>query len=265
MFINAKNNTLKIGDTYMDYATFGKGSKPLIMIPGLSTQNIKGTTFFLAYMYRIFAKEYSVYVFDRKAVVPEEYTVRDIAKDVAFAMDSLGITDAYVFGISQGGMIAQYLAVDRPELVQKLVLGVTLSKQNETVKLVVEQWIEMAQKDDKKAFVIDMMKKMYSDTYIKRYKMLLPLLAKLQKPKDVKRFIILAKACLTCDIYDELNKIKCPVFVIGGRQDKVVTGEASEEIADKLKCEIYMYDNLGHSAYDEGKDYNKRVLQFLTK
>ena len=75
----------------------------------------------------------------------------------------------------------------------------------------------------------------------------------------------MAKSCLTCNAYDELDKIKCPVFVIGGRQDKVVGGKASEEIAEKLGCEIYMYDNLGHAAYEEAKDFNKRVYEFFRR
>ena len=91
----------------------------------------------------------------------------------------------------------------------------------------------------------------------------MPLLTILQKPKDVQRFIALAKSCLTCNAYKELDKIKCPVFVIGGQQDQVVTGPASEEIAEKLKCKIYMYENLGHAAYEEAKDFNNRVYQFL--
>ena len=110
-----------------------------------------------------------------------------------------------------------------------------------------------------------MLEKMYSDAYVKRYRPFLPLLTIIQKPKDVKRFAILAKSCLTCDIYEDLNKINCPVFVIGGGKDKVVTAEASEEIAQKLNCKIYMYDNLGHAAYEEAKDFNQVVLDFLGK
>ena len=110
-----------------------------------------------------------------------------------------------------------------------------------------------------------MAEKMYSDAYVKRYRSFLPLLSILQKPKDVHRFVILAKACLTCNTYDLLDKIKCPVLVIGGRQDKVVTGAASEEIADKLGCRIHMYENMGHAAYEEAKDFNQRVYDFLIK
>jgi pimeloyl-ACP methyl ester carboxylesterase len=110
---------------------------------------------------------------------------------------------------------------------------------------------------------LDMAEKMYSDAYVKRYRPFLPLLTLLQKPKDVDRFIILAKACLTCEAYQLLDQIRCPVFVIGGKKDKVVTGEASEEIAEKLGCEIYMYENLGHAAYEESKDFNLKVYNFL--
>ena len=53
------------------------------------------------------------------------------------------------------------------------------------------------------------------------------------------------------------------MLVLGAGCDKVVTGEASEEIAEKLGCEIYMYDDLGHAAYEEAKDFNVRIIEFL--
>jgi len=263
MFYNAKEDTLKLDNLQMDYITFGTGTKPLIMIQGLNTNGIKGAAVSLAYMYRIFAKEYKVYLFDRRAQVYDGITVREIASDIAMAMDALHISKADVFGVSQGGMIAQYLAIDRPDLVNKLVLAVTLSKNNEIVKEVLENWIGLTERGAFKDLVEDMAVKMYSDAYVKRYKLFMPLLTIVQKPKDIERFIILTKACLTCNVYEELEKITCPVLVIGGKQDKVVTGEASEEIADKLDCEIYMYDELGHAAYEEASDFNERVYAFF--
>ncbi len=265
MFYNAKEKRLKTETAEFDYITFGRGNKNLIMIQGLNTRGIKGSAAMLAWMYRIFAKEYTVYLFDRRAHIQKGVTVKDMAKDVALAMDTLGIDKADVLGVSQGGMIAQYLAVQRPDLVNKLVLAVTLSKNNPAVVQTVENWISLAEQGDIKAMIYDMAVKMYSDEYIKRYKPFLPLLAILQKPKDIQRFINLAKACLTCDIYEELEKIKCPVFVIGGKQDKVVGPTACEETAEKLKCPIYMYENLGHAAYEEAKDFNKKVYDFLTE
>lgn len=265
MLYNAGEYKLKIHNLQMDYISFGRGTKSLIMIQGLNTNGIKGAAVSLAYMYRIFAKEYKVYIFDRRPEVREGITVRDMASDIAAAMDTLGIVNADVIGVSQGGMIGQYLAIDRPDLVNKLVLAVTLSKNNEIINKAIDNWIKMTEQGDMRQLVADMSEKMYSDAYVKRYKPFMPLLTALQKPKDVQRFIILAKSCLTCNAYDELDKIQCPVFVIGGGLDKVVGGAASEEIAQKLDCEIYMYDELGHAAYEEAKDFNKKVYEFLRK
>ena len=44
----------------------------------------------------------------------------------------------------------------------------------------------------------------------------------------------------------------------------MVGGIASGEIAEKLGCEMYMYDKLGHAAYEEARDFNDRVYAFLT-
>ncbi|MBR4291162.1 MAG: alpha/beta hydrolase [Oscillospiraceae bacterium] len=247
----------------MNYITFGTGTKPLVMIQGLNTRSIKGAGASLAFMYRIFAKDYRVYLFDRREDIGESITVRELAQDIAEAMDALGITNADIFGVSQGGMIAQYLAIDRPELVRKMVLAVTLSRNNDTVRQVIGGWIGMAERGDFKGLVEDMVVKMYSGAYIKRYRPLMPLLVLLQKPKDVPRFLTLARACLTCNTYQELDKIQCPVLVLGGMEDQITGGAASVELAQKLGCDIYMYGHLGHAAYEEAADFNRRVYEFL--
>ena len=84
--------------------SFGRGSRPLVMIPGLRTASIEGTGGVISAYYRMFAKEYRVYIIDRKDVLPESPTVGDLAEDTAAVMNSLGIADADVWGTSQGGI-----------------------------------------------------------------------------------------------------------------------------------------------------------------
>ena len=43
MFWNAKNGSVKIGDTQMEYVSFGYGSKTFIVLPGLSDGLQSGT------------------------------------------------------------------------------------------------------------------------------------------------------------------------------------------------------------------------------
>lgn len=263
MLYHLNERTLTIGNTRMDTITFGSGPKPLVMIQGLNTRPIKGAGPSLALLYRRFAREFTVYLFDRRADLPEAVTVRDLARDVALAMDSLGLKQACVLGVSQGGMMAQYLAMDRPDLVKKLVLAVTLSRSNETVETVIHRWTALTRAGRWKALVTDMAESMYSNGYLKRYRPLLPLLTHLQKPKDVPRFLTLAKACLTCDTHQDLDKIQCPVLVIGGALDQVVGGETSRELAEKLGCRLHLYPDLGHAAYEEAKDFNRLVYDFF--
>ena len=263
MLYNAKESKVRVNDMDIDYISFGSGQKPLIMIQGLNTRGIKGSALPLAYMYRIFAKDYKVYLFDRRPDVKEGITVKEVAEDIAVAMDNLGITNADILGVSQGGMIAQYLAIDRPDLVNKLVLAFTLSRNNDKVVSAIETWVELVEKGKMKQLIVDMAERMYSESYLKMYRPFLPLLTAIQKPTNVQRFVILANSCLTCNTYDVLNEIKCPVLVIGGQKDKIVGGEASIEIAEKLGCKIHMYDELGHAAYEEANDFNSIVYEFL--
>ena len=263
MLYNSSEKKILLSSGEVDYITFGRGKKNLIMIQGLNTRGIRGAADSLAFMYRAFAKDYTVYLFDRRPNVFRGIGARDFALDIAEAMDALGIKNADVFGVSQGGMIGQYLAILRPDLVGKLVLAVTVARSNETVEATIKGWIEMSEQGRMGELVYDMAEKMYSDEYVKRYRPMMPLLTILQKPKDVSRFVILAESCLNCNAYDELEKIKCPTLVIGGAKDKVVGSSASYEIAEKIGCELYIYENLGHAAYEEAKDFNKRVLDFL--
>lgn len=260
-------HTIPKDGTSIDCAVFGSGGRPLIMLPGLSLRRVKAAAPALAYMYRKFAKSHTVYVIDKKDAVPEGYTIRDIAGDTAYVMKELGLSGADVFGVSQGGMIAQYLAICYPGLVGRLALGVTASRVNPVMERTIHGWTDLARAGDYHALAMDMLPRMYSAAYIKKYGWLFPAAARLTKPKkrDMERFINLAGACLTCDSYPELHKISCPVLVLGGREDRVLTGGASEEIAKRLGCELYMYEGLGHAAYEEAKDFNQRISRFFNQ
>lgn len=264
MLWQLKEQKVQTGNTAVDCISFGTGARPLVMIQGLNTRGIKGAGAGLAWMYRLFARDFRVYLFDRRPDVREGITIRDLAGDVACAMDALGIQNADVLGVSQGGMIAQYLAIERPDLVRRLVLAVTLYRPNAAVTEAITKWIQLANAGSMRELVTDMAQRMYSDRYLRIYRPLLPLLTLVQTPKDVPRFTALAASCLTCDTWEQLEEIRCPVMVIGGKQDKLVTAEASVEMAQKLGCSLYLYEVLGHAAYEEAaKDFNRRVYDFF--
>lgn len=266
MLYNARNCSVKIGDTEIDYVSFGTGKKNLVMIIGLNDGlfPVKGTALPLAIAYRIFASDYTVYVFGRKNKMEEGYSTRDMAEDQAKVMRTLGITQADVIGVSQGGMVAQYLAIDHPELVHKLILAVTLSRQNEIVHDAVSAWRQLALDGDFKNLLISSAEKAYTEQRLKKYRLLYPFLGLIKKPDYLERFLIQANACLTHDAHAELGKISCPTLVIGGALDQIVGAAASRELAKAIKgSKLYIYKDYGHTVYEEAKDFNRRMLHFF--
>ena len=268
MLYNAKNGTLKIGDTTMDYIRFGRGKRILVMLPGLGDglRSMKGTALPVAFMYRIFTKEFMVYAFSRKNVLPVGYTTRDMARDQAEAMERLGISKADIFGVSMGGMIAQHLAIDYPEKVGKLILTVTSSRPNPILTESIEEWVSCAKRGDHTALMDSNVRRIYSEDYYRKNNWMVPIMGKLTKPKSYDRFFVQADACLTHDAYESLNHIKAPTVVIGGEKDLSLGGDASKEIAAKIpSAELQMYAQWGHGLYEEAKDFNQVVLDFLRR
>ena len=261
-----KNGTVLLSDGKMDYIRFGRGQRHLIMLPGLgdSLRSVKGTAAPMALMYRIFAKDFTVWMFSRKQPLKQLCSTRELARDQAEAMDALGIPRADIFGVSMGGMIAQWLAADYPEKTGKLVLAVTSPRPNPILTESIEEWVTFAKKDDPAGFMDSNLRRIYTPANYRRNRWTIPLLGKLTKPKSYARFLTMAQACLDHDAHEGLSRIQSPTLVVGGGKDQSLGGEASKEIAAAIQgAELRMYEQWGHGLYEEAKDFNKVVIDFL--
>ena len=260
-----ENGSVPMDGTEMDYVAFGRGTEPLVMIPGLGDglRTVRGMALTFSLTYRELGRRFRVYCFSRKRVLQPGSTTANFADDLARAMDALGISGATVLGVSQGGMIAQWLALRHPQLVKRLILCVTLARQNAAVQGAVSPWIEWGEQGDFRRIFIDTAEKSYSAAYLKRMRWMLPLAARLSRPEDPQRFLIQARSCLTHDAYAELPRIACPTLVMGGGQDVIVGPEAAGEIAGQIAgCEMHIWPGYGHAAYEEAKDFQRRIVDF---
>ena len=250
----------------MDYIRFGSGERVLILLPGLGDglRTVKGTALPMALLYRKFAKRFTVYAFSRREPLPEGCTTRDMAAHQAEAMEALGIERADILGVSMGGMIAQWLAIDHPQRVGKLILTVTCPEPNPILVESVQEWIELAKKGDHGAFMDSNLRRIYSEGYYRKNRWLTPLVGALTKPKSYDRFFIQAEACLTHDALAELDKIRAKTLVIGGGKDLALGGEASRVLAERISgARLKMYPDWGHGLYEEAGDFNDTVLKYL--
>jgi len=268
MLWNAKNMYIVMDEREMPCAAFGRGKQTLVLLPGLGDglKNTQGMALPLAWMYRRLIRDYRVLVLSRAIPLKEDSTTADMAEDVAMALKKLGVEQAAVVGVSMGGMIAQHLAARHPELVSKLVLTVTSPCSNPVLEDSVSRWIDMAQRGDHRALMVDNGKRIYSDSYLKKYGWMFPVVARFTKPRSYRQFLIMAQACRTHDARAVLSSIQTPTLVIGGEKDKTLGGDSSRALAAAIPgAELKMYAQYGHGCYEEAVDFQSILLDFLTK
>lgn len=103
------------------YEIHGEG-KPLVLISGLGYSNWQWHK-----MVPLLAEKFKVIIFDNRGVGQSDkpagpYTAQMLAQDTVGLLDALNIEKAVIVGHSMGGFIAQAIALDFPQRVEKLIL-----------------------------------------------------------------------------------------------------------------------------------------------
>ena len=88
----------------------------------------------------------------------------------------------------------------------------------------------------------------------------------LTKPRNYDRFLRNAHAILDFDSRSKLHEISCPTLIIAGNDDHTVGNDAAGELAKAITgSELFVYEGLGHGAFEEAKDFYDRVREFCDK
>src|SRR4051794_7830720 len=114
---------LKLPDADIPYKVFGQG--PAFMF--LSATAWRGAMWEL-HQVPEFSRDHQVIIFDQRGtgdsvVRSQDFSTRRLAQDAVALLDHLGIRRAIVCGHSNGGRVAQLIALDYPDRVDKLILA----------------------------------------------------------------------------------------------------------------------------------------------
>ena len=220
---------------------------------------------FVAGDFKEFAKLYTVYSVGRKPNLPQGYSTRDMANDYAeMIRNELG-HPVDVIGLSTGGTIAQYFALDHPDLVNRLVLASTGYQLRETGKQLQLYVGEMARQRKWRKALPAMLEGLYPQGggLKKRFfKFMMWIMATFSAPKDPSDVVITIDAEDQHNFKDLLSQIKVPTLVIGGVEDYFYP---IKETADGIpNAELILYEKFGHNAWmDNRKTFHADVLKFL--
>lgn len=174
-------------------------------------------------------------------------STRDLADDAAAFVEEVVGAPVVVTGHSMGGMVAQWLAARRPDLVANLVMTATLARPEEAFRRVLARWEEMVVGGRWRDFAASANETAYTGSELLRRRLLLRLTRPPRMVHLVDRHRALTAACLSHDATGVLERITCPTLVLAGSEDRVVPPTASRALAAAIPGAVYEeLDGLAH-------------------
>ncbi len=224
------------------------------------------------------AEHFKVIIFDNKGVGGSEGTAPDniseMAKDAESFIDALGYKKVNLFGFSMGGFITQQIALNRPEIVNKMILAGTGPKGGEGITDILNPLnvVSTMEPDESKLYLF------YSPSERSRTvgKQILERMRERQidRDPDATQETIMAQlqAILSWgqpdnEFKEKLGTIDIPVLVVNGTNDIVVPTINSYHLVQYLpNAKLSLYPDANHGAIFQYHDlFLEEAIPFLNK
>jgi pimeloyl-ACP methyl ester carboxylesterase len=250
------------------YIRIGAGRKPLVVLPGMVLDNKTPSRLVALYYrtgFRRLADEYTLHVVQHRHGLPGSDT-RKIAADYVPMLTELGRVG--LMGLSTGGSFAQYIAIDHPELVERLILvvsGAYLSPRGREICL---RWRQLAENQQWRRLRGEMAAAAVDGAGAQRMARVFgSLTGKAPTSTDAADFIASVDADLAYNTMTELPQLDLPAMVIGGTDDPFFPESVLRETANAIpRAELRIYPETGHGLPKRhGKRLQDDVLSFLAQ
>lgn len=216
------------------------------------------------------ATELHVIAFDPRGVggssdAPWLTTTRDMAGDAIALLDTLAIARPHVFGLSLGGMVASWLAIDHPERVDKLVLASTLPKPTKISRRMEHEALPLARAGlrSEPALVHEILSPRFRARHPDRVR---AIEAEVRAhPTKRRNLASLALAAARHHAAEELRAVTAPTLILVGELDPIVGPRAESELLhDIAGARLEIIAGAGHDlSLEKPRETAERVLAFL--
>ena len=254
---------LHVNGSGMNYQVTGQGD-PILFIHGLGSSMGDWQ-----YQVEYFSSRYRVVVFDLRGhgksdKPPGPYSISLFASDTAQLIDALDIAPAHVVGLSLGGMIALQLAVDRPELIRKLVV---VNSGSEMIVRTLKDRMKVWQR-----FLIVRLLGMRRMGEVLGKRMfpkpeqedLRELFVDRWAENDPRAYQEAMKAIIGWSVTEQLEQITCPTLVIAAEYDYTPL-EVKQSLASKIKQAqlVVIKDSRHGTPVDQPERFNEVLGDFI--
>jgi 3-oxoadipate enol-lactonase len=249
-------SVIDVGEIQLDYERSGAGP-PLLMIMGMSGTALSWGKPLLEDL----RGDFDVIAYDHRGVgassrLEGPISIRAMAEDAAGLLDALELDSAHVFGISMGGMIAQELALARPERIRTLTLGCTYCGGPNAVRgdeVAYRRIVEARRSGDREAAVRASWELNVSPAFAANEQEYEAFVA-----RSMRRAVALpviaeqARAIAAHDTSTRLGAIELPTLVVHGSVDQLLPLPNGLQVAELIPgARLDVLDGAGHMFFVE--------------
>ncbi|MFF0268019.1 alpha/beta fold hydrolase [Kribbella sp. NPDC004536] len=245
--------------TRIAYQVRGEG-QPLVLLAGQSNNHTWWDP-----VRTDFEEQYQTITLDWRGTgdsdKPDEvYSTRAFAQDVVAVLNALALSSAHIYGTSMGGRVAQWLAIDAPERVGKLVLGCTSPGAKHGHER--SQEIRKALADPARTQQV-LLELMYTPAWLANNPGPYHVLGDASMPTYAKGRHLVASN--KHDAWDGLPDITAPTLILHGTDDIFSPVANAQLLAERIpNARAELIDGARHAYFHEFRDVaSPAVLAFL--
>lgn len=220
----------------------------------------------------ILAAEYDVVTYDHRGHGASDapaglYSMAELADDAARLVKELDCGPVVWIGLSMGGMVGQELAINHPELVDRLVLANTTSAYPDPVREVWQQRIATVQASGIETIADAVMERYFHEGFRRERPATVATYRRRLVTTDAEGYVGCCNAVGSVNTTDRLKQIKAATLVIAGEQDQGTPISMAQTLASEIAgAELVVLQDASHLSSTEQPDaFNKAVLAFLAK
>ena len=198
------------------------------------------------------------------------YSMQDYAEDACHLLNQLDFKRSYVIGVSFGGMVAQHLAINFPDMVTKLVLMCT-SPGGEKYHSYPLHELEEIENDIEyaKKFIsisdLRINENFKNDNHIEYEVLINRIKNYLRSPESKENIgkILQLSARKDHNVIDKLENISCPTLIAGGLYDGIAPKENTDILNKLIPNSHKKFYKGGHTFFLEDQSAWKDIINFL--
>ncbi len=231
------------------YLRMGDGP-PLVMVQGLTPEHDvpKGSERrMLVSSLAPLAERFTVHSVNRKRGLQLGESMSDIARHLADAIDSDIGGPVFLSGTSSGGSVALQLAIDRPDLVRRLIVVSAACRLGAEGRALDEEMIRRARAGDLKGAWTCLYAAMLPKRLRRPMRPVARLLAATVRQEDPTDMLVTLEAECALDVEADLARITAPTLVVGGTKDVFYPPDVLEATASGIVGgRIHLFEGWGH-------------------